>query len=143
MKRNLTSAAICAKEIRQFLKENFPKAKFNVRSENFAGGDSVHIDFTDSPYLYEEVREAVKKFQYGHFNGMTDSYEYDNAIEGITQVKFILVKRDFSDEVKQRITKELNERFHTNYKYNDYNDYLGNYMSVYVRRECSKQRFEN
>lgn len=101
--------------------------------------------YHDIIYTITRVTKTVAYGEYnGHFNGMTDSYEYDNAIEGITQVKFILVKRDFSDEVKQRITKELNERFHTNYKYEDYNDYLGNYMSVVcVRRECSKQRFEN
>lgn len=141
MKRNLTTAAICAKEIRKFLKENFPKAKFNVRSQNFAGGNSVSINFIDSPYLYEEVRKAVKKFQYGYFDGMTDSYEYNNVLEGVPQVKYLLVERDFSDEVKQRITKELNERFRTNYKYEDFNDYLGDRMSMCVWRECSKQRF--
>ena len=86
-----TQAAQTAQLIRKDLKEFFPKAKFTVKSDSYAGGDAVRISFIDSPYLTAEVESKLKKYQYGHFNGMEDIYENSNSIDGLPQVKFVQV----------------------------------------------------
>ena len=79
-KRTLTGSAQCAAAIRTELKTKFPDCKFSVTSENFSGGDSVHISWKDGPTT-KQVDSIVNKYQYGHFNGMEDIYEYSNNIE--------------------------------------------------------------
>jgi len=44
-----SSHAGAAAAIKQELKDAFPNIKFSVRSDSFAGGDSVHIAWTDGP----------------------------------------------------------------------------------------------
>ena len=46
-------------------------------------------------------REFTGQFEYGHFDGMTDMYEYSNSRDDIPQVKFIFVENSYSDETKQ------------------------------------------
>ena len=64
--RELTTAAKAAKLIRTELKKTFPEAKFRVRSNNYAGGDSVYVNWTDGP-TDEQVSDITAKYQYGHF----------------------------------------------------------------------------
>lgn len=97
MRREMSSHARCAKEIRAELKEKFPDVKFSVRSESFSMGNAVDIEWQDGP-SEEAVREVVGKYQYGHFDGMIDLYEYSNQRDDITQVKYVQVNRKISDK---------------------------------------------
>lgn len=92
-----SSAANCAQAIREELAKVFPGVKFKVTSQNFAGGDSVHISWTDGP-LSSQVEEVTGKYQYGHFNGMEDLYEYSNSREDIPQTKYVSESRSMSEE---------------------------------------------
>lgn len=94
----MTTAALTAKAIRKELKEKFPNVRFRVFSENYSLGNLVNIIFTDPTIRHADVWNICEKYQEGHFNAMTDSYEYDNKIEGLPQVKFVTVRQSrFSD----------------------------------------------
>lgn len=94
--------ALAARAIRAELKKAFPGVKFSVRSDSYSMGDSVRISWTDG-VTTDQVSEIADKYQYGHFNGMEDIYEYSNKNVDIPQTKFVQVQRDISDEVYQQV----------------------------------------
>jgi len=104
MTRQLSTAALAAKAIRKELKEKFPGVKFSVRSSNFSMGNSVDIEYDviahgvegDNKAPVKGVWEVVGKYQYGHFDIMTDSYEYSNRQDDIPQVKYVHVSHKWS-----------------------------------------------
>jgi hypothetical protein len=100
-KRNLSRAATCAAAIRKELKEKFPGVKFSVRSETYAGGDSVRINWTDGPE-HAEVEAIAAKYEAGSFDGMTDMYVYNRDRDPDRPcVKFVFVSKEFSDEATE------------------------------------------
>jgi hypothetical protein len=108
--RKLTEAAQAAKLIRAELKKAFPNVKFSVRSNNYAGGDSVYVNWTNGP-TRDAVTEITDKYQYGHFDGMIDLYEYSNNIEGLPQAKYVLEQRTISDDVYEAKKAKIAEEF--------------------------------
>lgn len=90
--RKLSEAAQAAKAIRKELKAAFPGVKFSVRSENFAGGNAVNVTWSDPAADQKAVNELVKKYQYGHFNGMDDIYEYSNTNSDLPQAKYVFAQ---------------------------------------------------
>lgn len=94
-----STAANCAAAIREELKK-FKGVKFTVRSENFAGGNSVHIGWVDGPSA-REVEIITDKYQYGHFDGMNDIYEYSNSREDIPQAKYVQTSRSQAEETRK------------------------------------------
>jgi len=108
IKRQLTEAAVTAKAIKKELKDNFPKIKFSVRSENFSMGDAVAVRWTDGPTT-QHVQEFVNKYQYGSFNSMEDMYENTNSREDLPQVKFVQTSREMSEEAREEIYKDIKE----------------------------------
>jgi hypothetical protein len=100
-----TEAAQAASEIKKELKAAFPGFKFSVRSSNFSMGDAVDIDWVDGPTT-DMVDDIVGKYQYGHFDGSIDCYEYSNTRDDIPQAKFVQTQRSMSEEISQQIRKE-------------------------------------
>lgn len=94
-----SSTAQCADAIRAELKEKFTGVKFSVRSSIFAGGDSVDIDWTDGP-TRDQVENVICKYQYGHFDGMNDIYEYSNCRKDLPQAKYVMTSRQMSKETE-------------------------------------------
>lgn len=88
---NKTTAALAAQEIRKILKEAFPGVKFSVTSETYSMGNSIDIKWEGIP-TKAEVQPLVKQYEQGHFDGMTDSYEYSNYRKDIPQVKFLFLE---------------------------------------------------
>jgi hypothetical protein len=104
-KRNLSRAAQCAAAIRKELKQMYPGVKFSVRSENYSGGDSVRINWTDGPEL-SEVEAIASKYEAGHFDGMTDCYVYNKDRDTNRPcAKFVFANKKFSDEATQVLKK--------------------------------------
>ena len=133
-KRTLTGAALCALAIREELKKQFPSYKFSVTSDNFAGGNSVHISWTDGP-TEEQVTKFTNKYQYGHFNGMEDMYENSNSRDDIPQAKFVTENRTISAELKAILTPDLTE-FLKSHNTDNYRDDLNNVMHrIFSRTE--------
>jgi hypothetical protein len=110
MSRELTTAARAAQAIKVELKAKFPGIKFSAMSDNFAGGDSVHISYTDGPKL-ADVEAITNKYQSGHFDGMQDLYEYDNVDKGIPQAKYVTATRYHSEGRKAKAREAFVERW--------------------------------
>jgi len=92
--------AAAAKAIRTELKKNGIKAK--VRSSSFSMGNSVNVTvYNQLPQAMKEIEAFCNRFQYGHFNGMEDIYEYSNRNEDLPQVKFVSVNNEISEDLYQ------------------------------------------
>lgn len=98
--KTLSNQAQVAKLCRQFLKEKGIKA--SVRSSGYSMGDSVDITL-EGNLKYGVVRsleEEFSKYQMGHFDGMTDCYEYSNSRRDIPQTKYLFVNYYNNDEMR-------------------------------------------
>lgn len=102
------SCADTAKLVREVLKAEFPGTKFSVRSQNYAGGASIHIGYTDGPPS-RQVENAVDHLRRSDFNAMVDMQESRGGTllvdgEEFEQIHygadFISAQREFSDEVE-------------------------------------------
>jgi len=91
-KSEITPWAAAAKAIRKDLKQAFPDTKFKVTSCSFSMGDAVDVRWTNGPTV-EEVDRITQKYQYGRFDGMTDSYSMNNTREDIPQAKYVQCQR--------------------------------------------------
>ena len=89
--KQLSEAAQAAKLIRKELKAAFPKTKFSVTSEYFSMGNAVNISWDNGP-AKSEVHEISDKYEYGHFDGMTDMYECSNSQDGMPQAKYVFCR---------------------------------------------------
>lgn len=92
-----TQSALCARDVKQLLKKEYPTIDFSVRSDNFANGNSVDISWNLGP-TSDEVDKLVSKYQYGHFDGMIDMYEHSNMRDDINQAKFVMCQRDYKTD---------------------------------------------
>lgn len=92
-----TESAKCANTIKKLLKKHYPTIKFNVNSDNFANGNSVRVSWNLGP-ISEDVDTLISKFQYGHFDGMTDMYEHSNVQKDIPQAKFVHCSREYKTQ---------------------------------------------
>lgn len=63
-----------AKLIRKALKKAFPGVKFGVRSDQYAGGCSIHVSYTDDGKgpTQKAVEAVVEPYAGGRFDGMID-----------------------------------------------------------------------
>jgi hypothetical protein len=134
-----TTAAEAAKAIKAELKKVYPNVKFSVRSDNFAGGNSVDIDYTDGPKI-EEIEAITDKYQYGHFNGMIDLYEYSNRRSDIPQAKFVTVSRSMSETTKQTLIEKLSKIWQ-GFNYEGYVESAGLYGYNVIYSEFVKMSF--
>ncbi|MEM9151636.1 MAG: LPD29 domain-containing protein [Cyanobacteria bacterium P01_F01_bin.3] len=100
MSKQISTHAAAAKAIRTELKKHNISAK--VRCSSYTGGDSVTVSLSNElPATVDAVKVFADQFQAGHFDGMTDMYEYSNNRADIPQVKFVFVQNDYSNEIKQ------------------------------------------
>lgn len=122
MKGEPTTASLCARAIRTELKQKMPNVQFKVHSENFSGGNSVDIYYTDGP-TSNSVEAITNKYQYGHFDGMIDIYEYSNTRKDIPQAKYVHVNRKMSDETRDKIIIKHNSEWCEDGQITDLNAY--------------------
>lgn len=109
MTRELTEAARCAALIRKTLKGWGIAA--HVRSSNFSMGDSVDVHLLDDPRpeVVERAESFCKGLQDGHFDGMTDSYEYAHHDDGLPRAKYVMVQVEYSDTLREEARAYLQE----------------------------------
>ena len=111
-KRQLTGAALTANLIKKRLAALYPRVKFSVTSDTFSMGSSVDIKWTDGP-SYETINAITKQYQYGNFDGMTDSYNYtgiDPAL-GCKGAKYVHCNRSVSPEYQAQIAVKAEEHY--------------------------------
>lgn len=92
--KTLSTPAMAAKGIKSILKVKYPHIKFAVKSERYSGGDSVRVSW-NLGIKTEEIEKLVKDYEYGHFDGMNDIYEYSNVKKGIPQTKYLFCTREY------------------------------------------------
>ena len=103
-----SSHAATAAAIKAELKAAFPNCKFSVTSDSFSGGNATRIHWTDGP-TSTEVEKITGKYQYGHFDGMTDCYESSNSRDDIPQTKYVTESRSYSEGLEQEIQSQLSK----------------------------------
>lgn len=111
MKTFKTEAAHVAALIKAELKHKYPGFPFSVKSSTFAGGDSVDVKYMakiGGPKK-SDIEAIASKYQAGHFDGMTDMYEYTNKTEGPT-AKWVHVTADL-EEVMDQVRAEFKEYY--------------------------------
>lgn len=94
-----SSQAQAAKLIRQELKQAFPGTKFSVTSQSFSMGCSIDIRWDNGP-TSKQVESITGKYEYGHFDGMTDCYEISNRRNDIPQSKYVMEQRTVTEEMQ-------------------------------------------
>lgn len=100
MKNQITEHAAAAKMIRTELKKHGIKA--TVRAKAYAGGESITVTLNNElPATYKAIEAYCSRFQYGHFDGMQDLYEYSNHSDDLPKVKYVFVNNEYSDELRQ------------------------------------------
>lgn len=98
----LSNQAKVAKAIRQEMKRRGLVG--TARSSSFSMGDSVDVAVMDQPPgVAKSLGEYAKQFQYGSFNGMEDLYEYNNRRRDLPQSKYVSVRNDISDPMRQEV----------------------------------------
>ena len=98
-KREMSEQAKAAKLIRAHLKAQGIKAR--VTSDSASMTSSVNVELTDELHPVVEAVEAyAKQYQQGHFDGMTDSYDYSNRRDDLPQVRFVFVRNERSEEMQ-------------------------------------------
>ena len=101
--KELSNHASAAKMIRKHLKELGIKA--TVRASSGSMTSSVNVDVEEVlPATFTLIKEFCAQFEMGHFDGMTDMYEYSNIDDDRPQVKFVFVHHVYTDETKQAAT---------------------------------------
>lgn len=102
--RRRTESADAGSEIRKVLKIAFPGIKFSVTKRS--GGNSITIDWENGPTI-KQVKAYTNDFEMGSFDGMTDSYTYDNRNKNIPQVKYIFYNRYMSKKLAEFLRSEI------------------------------------
>jgi hypothetical protein len=95
-----SQVAQAAAMIRKHLKANNIDAR--VTSKSYSMGSSINVNINQDvvPAVREMIETYAKGFQYGHFDGMRDLYEYSNTNDEIPQAKFVFVHFNNSDELE-------------------------------------------
>jgi hypothetical protein len=114
-----STQAQVAQIIRKWLKANYKGIKFTVRSDSGSMTTSVSVSMNNvDPKTHDEISSYINQFQYGSFDGMTDSYNYDNRREDIPQVRWVSSNNNFDDEYLEASKLLVLEKYG-----NDLNDY--------------------
>lgn len=93
----MTRVAECAKEVRKFLKDEYPVCSFSVTSENYSMGDNVNVylksgELTDKQA--DDLRNELRaRFTLGTFDGMDDSYNFHKDRDDTPKTYYIFLNR--------------------------------------------------
>ena len=79
METLLNTQAEVSRAIKAELRATWPRVKWSVRGGR-GGGSSVSIHWTNGP-TEKAVSAVLGKYEVGHFDGMTDCYNYDTDPE--------------------------------------------------------------
>lgn len=111
-KKQKTQAAQVAALCKKFVKSL--GLECSVKSDNFSGGDSVRVTtYNANQKQRVEIEKYCDQFQRGHFDGMTDLYEYSNRRDDIPQTKYMFCEYSYSDDIKQAAYEWIKEHFAT------------------------------
>ena len=137
MTKHTSIAALAARAIRKEFKEAGIRPD-RVTSQNFAGGNSVRVTFTDAPPETRlKAHSIVQKYQYGYFDGSQDLYIYNPAEKTLPQVKYTNVQCNLSPELQQELEAYAAKHF------NDYDPDRNAREFVHRLYQAEMQGFQN
>lgn len=85
--------AQAASAIRAEIKAVLPNIKARIKSQGYNTGSVVHIRTEDlTAQDVAAIEQITKKYEYGHYNGAEDYYEYDNVNDNLPQVTYVFVQ---------------------------------------------------
>lgn len=95
--RTRSRVALVAQAIRKDLKREYPNTVFTVKSKNYSGGDSVDVSYVRrlTGPKKKDVEAMLAKYSGGHFDGMSDMYEYKSGAGDLT-TKYLFIHEDLS-----------------------------------------------
>lgn len=139
--------AQAAASIKKELATAFPGVKFSVRSKSFSMGNSVDVSWELGPTT-KEVDAILDKYVEGHFDGMTDYYEYGRdeqtrafqAAHG--SAKYVHGSRSMPEGLFERLCQDIAQHFgmeFTSQWQRRENDSLG--LGDYAHRAFSSTSF--
>ncbi len=111
MKKQISDHAAAAKLIRAELKANGIKASVRASTASMTSSVDIYLADCVAPWTLKEIKLFCSQFQYGNFDGMTDSYDYSNTREDLPQVRFVFVHNGTSDDDRQRAYDYLRNGF--------------------------------
>ena len=100
-----STVATAAGMIKAMLKKDYPSIKFSVKSDYFANGNSIDVNWVDG-IPESAIDSFLRQFEYGSFDGMTDCYNYDNKHD-YPQTKYVMAHRNISNEKREIIKSQL------------------------------------
>jgi len=103
-----------AKLVRAELKKHFPNTKFSVRSDKYAGGASIRVEWTDGATV-KRVEDVAGHFHGSEFDGMRD-LKYSNKRPYLND--FIIFERILSAASEYKIAILSIEKYNLNVKIN-------------------------
>lgn len=118
--RSKSKYAQAAANIKRELSEKFPGIKFSTRSKSFSMGNSVDVSWELGP-TSKEVQPILNRYTEGHFDGMTDSYEYgrDQATRQFQaqhgSAKYVHGSRSLPKGLYERICQDIAAHFGIGY----------------------------
>tara|TARA_R100000234_G_scaffold119772_1_gene103702 strand:+ start:1411 stop:1908 length:498 start_codon:yes stop_codon:yes gene_type:complete len=90
-------------QVAKLLKQKAKELGINVissKSDSFAGGNSVTLRFNSgSDDAVNQLKDYSHQFEAGHFDGMTDMYEYDNCRDDVPQTKYLSLNDCRADKI--------------------------------------------
>jgi hypothetical protein len=110
----LTTAA---KNLRIQLKRAFPGVKFRVTTSRFSMGNSMRVSWTDGPNA-DQVGAYANLYSAGSFDGMTDSYNYedDAFTDAFGEAKYVQIERANSDQAIANVMHTMMAKYAANFK---------------------------
>lgn len=108
--REQSEHAKVAKICKTYLKSIGIQGK--ARSSSFSMGNSVDIEIEDQPpEMMKIIHSELDQYQQGHFDGMTDMYEYSNTDNSIPQTKYLQISNRYSKEMYQKVWAYIRNEF--------------------------------
>ena len=100
-----------AAKLRKTLKKEFPGIKFSVRSEEYAGGNSVSITYVDGPAL-RKVKHIAGAYESAAFDAMQDlktcpGYTDPETGERVSGADWVQVHREYTKAVVLRAVRAI------------------------------------
>lgn len=137
-----SQAALAAAAIKKELKQHFPNIKFSVTCQNYSMGDNVRVEYNDG-VKRQKIEDIIGKYQYGHFDSMTDSYEYTNNRNDIPQTKYLHITRNCSDETRAKIIEVIKATYYGCENFNEdlWYDEFKCYGNTLIYRKFQEMEF--
>lgn len=84
----------------------------SIRYSSFSMGDAVDVESVNLTKTERDTLESIlNEYQSGSFNSMEDIYEYRKDSTKLRTAKYVCLRNEFSQDVKDKVKKDLADNF--------------------------------